>query len=183
MAILQSVTYGGQTFEVPDKFSELTDVEIPANAANGSILTLKNGKWVPTNSVLNTHLTGLNTSQFGSVTAADTVLSAIGKNSASISSNINMLVETTHNGSTFNRRGSVCSLYLYFAATKSLPANTVLCNIAHFPLHREFFYGIISAGDGGMGMFYVENNGNVASNSPLQANAAVRASATYIAAY
>ena len=79
MAILQSVTYGGQTFEVPDKLSELSDVNVPANAANGSILTLQNGKWVPLESVTGAKLTGLNTSQGGAVTESDTVLSAFGK--------------------------------------------------------------------------------------------------------
>ena len=149
MAILQSVTYGGQTFEVPDKLSELSDVNVPANAANGSILALQNGKWTPNTvegaiggkpvlvagaqlqsstvgdaggkslqlfgvypdgsrqaanfvdeqgvamyraesggdwqlvdiigSPSKAVLTGLNTSQFGTITASDTVLSAFGK--------------------------------------------------------------------------------------------------------
>lgn len=79
MAILQSIGYQGQTFTIPSKLSELADTNIPANPAVGSILTLQNGEWTPTASVLNTPLTGLNTSQSGAVTASDTVLSAMGK--------------------------------------------------------------------------------------------------------
>lgn len=79
MANVNSITIGNTTLPVTNSLASLNDTNIPANPAAGSILTLQNGKWEPTASVLNTPLTGLDTSQGGVVTAGDTVLSAIGK--------------------------------------------------------------------------------------------------------
>ena len=105
MANVNSLTVGNTTLPVANSLASLSDVST-ANTAEGNILTFNGTSW--TNGTLtgnsgisvtrtganyvlkgstswaqmqaiNAPLTGLNTSQGGVVTAADTVLSAIGK--------------------------------------------------------------------------------------------------------
>lgn len=98
MADLTQVEYAGTTFTIPAggaqslAVNDLTDVSI-SGASAGELLGFDGTDWSNVEGVLDTVLTGLDKTNTATVTASDTVLSALGKIQAQITAIQNQLAE------------------------------------------------------------------------------------------
>ena len=125
MADLTQIEYAGTTFTIPAggvqslAVNDLTDVSI-SNAAAGELLGFDGTDWGNVEGVLDTVLTGLDKTSTATVTASDTVLSALGKIQAQITAIQNQLAEYSDINLTMTDGTTVVEKLVL---SKNVPAN------------------------------------------------------------
>lgn len=99
MADLTQIEYSGTTFTIPVggaqslALSDLTDVALSTTPPAGDLFGFDGSDWTAVDGVLDTALTGLDKTSSATITSSDTVLSALGKLQAQLTTIQNQLAE------------------------------------------------------------------------------------------
>lgn len=99
MADLTQIEYSGTTFTIPVggvqslALSDLKDVALSTTPPAGDLFGFDGSDWTAVDGVLDTALTGLDKTSSAIITSSDTVLSALGKLQAQLTTIQNQLAE------------------------------------------------------------------------------------------